>query len=128
MQTSYLPCLPRPSHNMSVIKLITVNTVPERAKRIIGRIIEEVKDQYTIIHAANVERIDDVETTLMREQPNVLFTASMWTPEEASIIVNIARQTIPEIKTLSLPHGLQVEQGPDGVVKYIKEKLPGLVV
>ncbi|KAL6309315.1 hypothetical protein BKA93DRAFT_925252 [Sparassis latifolia] len=87
---------------MSAIKLVTVNTVPERAKRIIGRIIEEVKDQYTIIHAANVERIDDVETTLKREQPNVLFTASMWTPEEASIIVNIARQTIPEIKTLSL--------------------------
>ena len=37
------------------IKLVTVNTAPERAKRLIGRVVEDVKDKYTIIHAANVE-------------------------------------------------------------------------
>ena len=36
-------------------KLVTVNTAPERARRIIGRVAEAVKDKYTIIHAANVE-------------------------------------------------------------------------
>ena len=36
-------------------KLVTVNTAPERAKLLIGRMIDILKEQYTIIHAANVE-------------------------------------------------------------------------
>jgi hypothetical protein len=36
-------------------KLVTVNTAPERAKLLIGRVIENVKEQFTIIHAANVD-------------------------------------------------------------------------
>ncbi len=44
--------LPEP---LGPFKLVTVNTAPERAKRLIGRVVENVKDKYTIIHAANVE-------------------------------------------------------------------------
>ena len=36
-------------------KLVTVNNAPERAKRLIGRVVEEVKERYTIVHAGNVE-------------------------------------------------------------------------
>jgi hypothetical protein len=36
-------------------KLVTVNTAPERAKRLIGRMVENVKDKYEIIHSANIE-------------------------------------------------------------------------
>ncbi len=36
-------------------KLATVNSNPERAKMIVGKVIEAVKDQYTIVHAANAE-------------------------------------------------------------------------
>jgi hypothetical protein len=36
-------------------KLVTVNTTPERARMIVGRVVEAVKDKYTIIHAANAE-------------------------------------------------------------------------
>lgn len=36
-------------------RLVTVNTAPERAKKLIGRMIEGLKAQYTIVHAANVE-------------------------------------------------------------------------
>ena len=35
-------------------KLVTVNTAPERAARLIGRMIEGLKEEYTIVHAANV--------------------------------------------------------------------------
>ncbi|PIL32757.1 hypothetical protein GSI_04872 [Ganoderma sinense ZZ0214-1] len=111
----------------TVFRLVTVNTAPERAKRLIGRVVEDVKDKYTIVHAANVERIQDVKATVEREQPNLLFTASMWTPEQAKEIVGIAKATIPGIKTFSLPQGLQVQKGPDAVVEYIKENLPGLL-
>lgn len=36
-------------------KLVTVNNAPERAKRLIGRVVEEVKERYTIIHAGNAD-------------------------------------------------------------------------
>jgi hypothetical protein len=34
--------------------LVTVNTAPERARRLIGRVVEGLKERYTIIHVANV--------------------------------------------------------------------------
>jgi hypothetical protein len=51
----------------------------------------------------------------------------MWTPEESKSIMNTAKSIIPNLKTMALPQGLQVEKGPDAVVEYIKEKWPGLV-
>ncbi|KAK4193683.1 hypothetical protein QBC35DRAFT_3253 [Podospora australis] len=108
-------------------KLVTVNTAPDRAKRLIGRVVEDVKDKYTIIHAGNAASIDEVRKTVEEAQPNVLFTASMWTPEEAQRIIAIAKEIVPDLKTFSLPQGLQVEKGPDAVVEYIKENLPSLL-
>jgi hypothetical protein len=35
------------------INLVSVNTAPERAKKVIGTVIENVKDKYTIVHAGN---------------------------------------------------------------------------
>jgi hypothetical protein len=37
-------------------KLVTVNKVPERAKILIGRLVEDVKEVYTIRYLANAER------------------------------------------------------------------------
>lgn len=37
-------------------KLVTVNTAPDRAKRLIGRVVEDVKSEYTIDYVANAER------------------------------------------------------------------------
>ena len=37
------------------VNLVSVNTAPERAKRLIGRLIEDVKDKYSIRHAGNSE-------------------------------------------------------------------------
>jgi len=36
-------------------KLCTVNTAPQRAKLVVGRFVEDVKDIYTIVHVENVE-------------------------------------------------------------------------
>ena len=52
----------------------------------------------------------------------------MWTAEQAQAMVAQAKAIVgPQLKTLSLPQGLQVERGPDAVVEYIKEQLPGLI-
>lgn len=37
-------------------KLVTVNTAPARAKILIGRVIEDMRDQYIINYTTNVER------------------------------------------------------------------------
>lgn len=47
-------------------KLVTVNNVPERANVMIGRLVEALKDRYTIIHAANAES-KSVDPTLCSE-------------------------------------------------------------
>lgn len=36
-------------------RLVTVNTAPERAKRLIGIVVEKLKDSYTIEYVANCE-------------------------------------------------------------------------
>ncbi|CAD0106345.1 unnamed protein product [Aureobasidium uvarum] len=90
-------------------KLVTVNTAPERAYRLIGRVVENVKDKYTIIHAGNAD-------------------TSMWTPEEAKSIHAEAKEIMgPQLKTFALPQGLQVSRGPDAVVEFIEENLPALL-
>jgi len=107
--------------------LVTVNNAPERARRLIGRIVNDVKDKYTIVHAANIDDLADVSTVVKAVQPDVIFTASMWTPEESLKARETAKQLVPGIKTFALPQGLQVNKGPDAVVEYIKENLPGLI-
>ncbi|EPS29611.1 hypothetical protein PDE_04561 [Penicillium oxalicum 114-2] len=108
-------------------RLVTVNTAPERAKRLIGRVAENLKDQYTIIHVDNCESIAEVETKVKHHQPDVLFSASMWTDEEAKQIHQIARSIVPNIKLHAIPTGLQVERGPDAIVEYLCEKVPPLL-
>ena len=48
----------------------------------------------------------------------------MWTPEESNRIQQIAKDIVPDIKTHALPHGLQVQKGPEAVVEYLKEQIP----
>jgi len=43
------------AHPKGPYKLVTVNTAPERAKRLIGRLIESIKDRYIIEHVENCE-------------------------------------------------------------------------
>lgn len=51
----------------------------------------------------------------------------MWTPEESTRILQIAKDNVPGIRTHAIPQGLQVEKGPDAVVEYLKEKLPSIL-
>lgn len=46
-------------------RLVTVNTAPERAKRLVGRVVEDLKEQYTIQHIANCESEYAVNSTVL---------------------------------------------------------------
>ncbi|KAM0322739.1 hypothetical protein ACHAQA_009330 [Verticillium albo-atrum] len=108
-------------------RLVTVNTAPERAKRLIGRMTDALRDEYTIDYVANCESIAEVETKVKEFKPDVLFSASMWSPEEAAEIQKIARDINPSIKTHAIPQGLQVEKGPDAIVEHLLEEVPKLL-
>jgi hypothetical protein len=71
--------------------------------------------------------IEEVAPTVRQHQPNVLFSASMWDAEEAARIRSIAENERPGIRTHAIPQGLQVEKGPDAVVEYLVEVVPGLL-
>ncbi|WOO80287.1 uncharacterized protein LOC62_03G003801 [Vanrija pseudolonga] len=111
------------------VNLVSVNTVPERAKKVIGQVIDSVKERYTIVHAGNSETIEGVRPLLLSIQPppGILFAASMWTPEEQEQIQQIARDTIPGIKTHGIPTGLQVKEGPEGVVRYLTAQIDDIM-
>ncbi|KAK0388748.1 hypothetical protein NLU13_4991 [Sarocladium strictum] len=108
-------------------RLVTVNTAPERAKLLIGRVAVALKDTYNIEHIHNCASIDEVEAKVKELQPNLLCCASMWTPEESSRIQQIARSIVPDIKTYAIPQGLQVQRGPDAIVEHLVERLPKVI-
>ena len=51
----------------------------------------------------------------------------MWTPEQAEDIKSIAKSTVPGIITYAIPEGLQIEKGPDAVVKHLIDTLPRIL-
>lgn len=72
-------------------RLVTVNTAPERARRLIARLVEALQDRYTIIHVDNCESnqikipqaysslhadsdtaIEEVEPKVKQHQPDLL--------------------------------------------------------
>ncbi|KAF2770777.1 hypothetical protein EJ03DRAFT_326117 [Teratosphaeria nubilosa] len=107
--------------------LITVNSNPERAHRLVGRIIANLSENYTITHVANAESPAAAPALIETHNPDIVFTASMWTPEQSEHVFAAARKVNSKVKTLALPQGLQVEQGPAAVVEYIEERLPPLL-
>lgn len=68
------------SKPLGPFKLVTVNTAPERAKRLIGRVVEDVKDKYTIIHAGNA----DSKSTQSIIRLHTLIEAQIWSKFEVS--------------------------------------------
>jgi hypothetical protein len=51
----------------------------------------------------------------------------MWTSEEVADIEAVAMRENPSIKTHAIPHGLQLEQGPDAIVAYLVRIVPDLL-
>lgn len=51
----------------------------------------------------------------------------MWSPAESYGARSAATEMNPKIKTFALPQGLQVNGGPDAVVAFIIENLPGII-
>lgn len=55
------------------------------------------------------------------------FAASMWTAEQSAEIEATGRAIVPNIKFHAIPHGLQVEKGPQAIVEYLTEQVPKLL-
>lgn len=55
-------------------KLVTVNNAPERAQRLVGRVVEDMKDRYTIIHAGNAESPEAARAVFEEIMPDVVVS------------------------------------------------------
>ncbi|KAK9443285.1 hypothetical protein VB005_04356 [Metarhizium brunneum] len=108
-------------------RLVTVNNAPERAKYVIGRVIDGLKDRYEIEYVGNCDGPHEVETKVMSLQPDILCCASMWTAEESEGMIETARGIRPNIKTHAIPYGLQVAKGPEAIVEHLKDRIPRLL-
>lgn len=58
--------------NRNLYTLVSVNKNPERAKRIITQVVEEVKDKYNIQHVANCSTKEQLPRILADTQPEIL--------------------------------------------------------
>lgn len=51
----------------------------------------------------------------------------MWTSEEAAEIQTIAKNVKPNVATYAIPHGMQVQEGPDRVVEHLTCMVPQIL-
>ncbi|EPE02136.1 hypothetical protein F503_06140 [Ophiostoma piceae UAMH 11346] len=73
---------------------------------------------------ASLKEVKDKVTEL---SPEIIYSASMWTPEQAAEMQAVARKVKPEIKTHAIPQGLQVLEGLDAIVAHLTKALPMLL-
>lgn len=53
---------------------MTVNTAPERAKRLVGRVADNLADRYIIEHVDNCASMDLVKDTFERVKPDMMVS------------------------------------------------------
>jgi hypothetical protein len=94
-------------------KLCTVNTAPERAKRLVGRVVEDVKEAYTIDYVQNAEREQFSHFAMFRVKPQEVRLRI----EEEGITIgaskaNTVRAGIEDVKAMC------EKQKPDVLVRF----------
>ncbi|KAK0925122.1 hypothetical protein LTR29_018092 [Friedmanniomyces endolithicus] len=87
-------------------KLVTVNSNPERAKMIVGKVIEAVKDQFTIVHAANADSPGAARPIFEEIVPDIVVrlpvpTSNTYPPSEGVTVRSldvVARAKLPRLR------------------------------
>jgi len=113
------------STQLDPVYLISVNTTPDVARSLLATVIHDVKEDYNVVNVANSLTIEGVQTLLLSLTipPQLLICSSQWTPEQQDQIQRIAKATIPGIKTVAIPAGLNATKGGQAVVAFLKEAI-----
>ncbi|BGP36582.1 hypothetical protein JCM10449v2_000483 [Rhodotorula kratochvilovae] len=107
------------------IGLVSVNTAPDRAKKVLGEVCERVKPKYNIAHVGNSDTIEGLKPLLesLSTKPGIV-----WTPEQQQEIKEIARSVLgDDFKFYGIPTGLQVKVGPQGIIDHILENFDSVM-
>ena len=107
--------------------MLIQSTAIEEVRPTVTKVMPDVLVCDSVLRSPHNEQDLRVCSALNPVLTRLQFSASMWTDEQAREIHSIAREIKPDIKTHALPPGLQVERGPDAVVEYLCEKVPGLL-
>ncbi|KAJ7617080.1 hypothetical protein FB45DRAFT_1063626 [Roridomyces roridus] len=110
---------------MSTQLFVTVNSDSARMSAMIDKVIDVLKVTVPVVHVGNIEKIEDVKAAVQKEQPDIIFTGSEWTDEQAQEMNALAKSVKADIKTVNIPYGLGT-QGPEAVAAFLHERVASL--
>lgn len=102
-------------------KLVTVSKHPEKATIMVKRLAEMLSGRYIVIHAANCERIDEVNFRVRDLEPDMLVWSSSWTQDQVDIICAITRQLKADVDMCALPEDTPSENSADLLLRRMKK-------
>ncbi|OBT75311.1 hypothetical protein VF21_04707 [Pseudogymnoascus sp. 05NY08] len=113
------------------IYLISVNKTPERAALLVGQLLESLDNKnHGIVHIANASTLQDLKVVLevLVYSPGILICSSQWTAEEQDQAVTIAKASLPDVSVITIPPGLDVREGSEGILSFLKGAIQNLEV
>ncbi|KFZ02654.1 hypothetical protein V500_00044 [Pseudogymnoascus sp. VKM F-4518 (FW-2643)] len=94
------------------IYLVSVNKTPKRAALLVGQLLESLDNNHGIVHIANASR---------------QICSTQWTSEEQDQAVTIAKASLPSISAITIPPGLDVREGSEGILSFLKGAIQNLL-
>ncbi|KFZ14225.1 hypothetical protein V501_03364 [Pseudogymnoascus sp. VKM F-4519 (FW-2642)] len=113
------------------IYLISVNKTPERAALLVGQLLDSLdNNNHGIVHIANASTLQELEVVVdtLVYPPGILICSSQWTAEEQDQAVTIAKASLPDIGVITIPPGLDVREGSEGILSFLKGAIQNLEV
>ncbi|OBT68614.1 hypothetical protein VE03_01804 [Pseudogymnoascus sp. 23342-1-I1] len=110
------------------IYLISVNKTPKRAALLVGQLLESLSNNHDIVHIANASTLQELKVVLdtLVYPPGILICSSQWTAEEQDQAVTIAKASLPYIGVITIPPGLDVREGSEGILSFLKSAIENL--
>ena len=98
------------------VNLVSVNTAPDRAKKVIGAVIENVRDRYDIVHAGNSISKSSVSTRCSTDRKTFFCDLSSDRRGETSLVVYTTSSGHPGPSSFPLLEPLRPEPWRDAKV------------
>ncbi|UKZ48011.1 hypothetical protein TrVGV298_002247 [Trichoderma virens] len=110
------------------IYLVSLNKTPKRAALLVDQLIKSLDSNYGVIHIANSTTLQELKVVLeaLMYPPGILICSSQWTAEEQQQANAVAKASLPEVRIINIPPGLDVREGSKGILSFLKDAMVAL--
>ncbi|EHK22957.1 uncharacterized protein TRIVIDRAFT_19346, partial [Trichoderma virens Gv29-8] len=107
------------------IYLVSLNKTPKRAALLVDQLIKSLDSNYGVIHIANSTTLQELKVVLeaLMYPPGILICSSQWTAEEQQQANAVAKASLPEVRIINIPPGLDVREGSKGILSFLKDAM-----